>query len=312
MTPDLWIRHRAPYRYSRHVATLPESSVLSNLFPTVAFFTGLAALAWYSTDPSTAIPDLALPKGSLGPVTSFLGLLLVFRTNQSYDRWWEARKIWGGMLNRTRDYAVQGLTWFDEKDLELKKQHVRYIQAFSLALKVHLRSDEDMRRELTGILTENELKAALAEVHVPNHILRMMSGVITEANMDPYRTVMMSRNITFFEDVLGKCERILKTPLPLSYTRHTSRFIFLWLTILPFTTVADLGATVIPVELFTAMFLLGIEDIGVLIEEPFSVLACEAICGSVIANTTSLLQQQIRDRELVSNVINQSKTDAGS
>ncbi|KAK3254637.1 hypothetical protein CYMTET_36153, partial [Cymbomonas tetramitiformis] len=116
---------------------------------------------------------------------------------------------------------------------------------------------------------------------------------------------------TFFEDVLGKCERILKTPLPLSYTRHTSRFIFLWLTILPFTMVAELGELVIPVELFTAMFLLGIEDIGVLIEEPFSVLACEAICGSVVANTTALLQQQTRDRELVSNVMQgQPKTYA--
>ncbi|KAK3261384.1 hypothetical protein CYMTET_29705 [Cymbomonas tetramitiformis] len=154
MTPDLWIRHRGPNRFWRHISTLPESSVLSNLFPAIAFFTGLSTVVWYSTvSGSTDIPDLTLPKGSLGPVTAFLGLLLVFRTNQSYDRWWEARKIWGGMLNRTRDYAVQGLTWFDEKDLDLKKQHVRYTQAFALALKVHLRSDEDMKKELTGVLT---------------------------------------------------------------------------------------------------------------------------------------------------------------
>ncbi|KAK3272804.1 hypothetical protein CYMTET_18919 [Cymbomonas tetramitiformis] len=164
---------------------------------------------------------------------------------------------------------------------------------------VHLRGDEDMRTELVDILTKEELDAALAEVHVPNHILRVMSELVYRADLHPVLNTEMSDNITFFEDVLGKCERILKTPIPLSYTRHTSRFLCMWLALLPFALYKDCGWASVPIEAFTAFCLLGIEDIGVQIEEPFSVLSCEAICGSIQGNCTALLEQDERDREVI-------------
>mmetsp|Transcript_47021 Transcript_47021/g.89766 ORF Transcript_47021/g.89766 Transcript_47021/m.89766 type:complete len:124 (+) Transcript_47021:59-430(+) len=110
--------------------------------------------------------------------------------------------------------------------------------------------------------------------------------------MNTLQASRMDENITTFSDILGACERILKTPIPLSYTRHTSRFLFTWLALLPFAMVGECGWLTVPAEAFIAVVLLGIEDIGVQIEEPFSVLACEAIAKAVDANNKSLFNQQ--------------------
>ncbi|KAK3244511.1 hypothetical protein CYMTET_45877 [Cymbomonas tetramitiformis] len=77
------------------------------------------------------------------------------------------------------------------------------------------------------------------------------------------------------------------------------RMQFLWLTILPFALYKDCGWSAVPIEAFSAFCLLGIEDIGVQIEEPFSVLSCEGICGSVTANCTAMLEEDEKDRALI-------------
>lgn len=302
-SPALWQKHRSSARYSRALSTFFESSVLMGLVPPVAGCAVVAAAVcgWNNYEVNTLLNDpwvIDLIPFSLS--TSALSLLLVFRTTSSYDRWWEARKEWGGLLNRTRDFCRQGITWFDDRDEILKAQLVRYTVAYAYALKVHLRSDaEDMQKTLAPILKTNELEAALDNVHVPNHLLKVISNIVREAGLTTFQTAQMDENITFFHDVLGKCERILKTPIPLSYTRITSRFTLVWLLFLPFALWKSCGIATIPTEVFVALALLGIEDIGVQIEEPFSVLACEVICGSVAMNTCSILAMQDRDNALI-------------
>jgi len=240
---------------------------------------------------------------SMTPFTvtaSSLSLLLVFRTNASYDRWWEARKIWGALLNRSRDFVRQGLTWFDEKDMELKEQHTRYMIAFAVALKAHLRpSEEDMRAELAPILKEQELELALSKAHVPNHLLRMMSAIVAKSEISNFYKARMDDNITAFEDDLGKCERIFKTPIPLAYTRMTSRFLLIWLSFVPMALYPSTGWASVPATLFIAVLFLAIEEVGVSIEEPFSIISCEGICGSVKDNCTALFETHLDDAKIV-------------
>jgi len=288
-THEDWAKHRAPTRYARHLRNLFESSVMKSLRPAVTFFAADAVLVNILNDYTTLPFTISLPFNALGYTTGAISLLLVFRTNSAYGRWWEARKIWGGLLNRSRDFVRQGLTWFAPEDEQLKQQLVRYTTAFAFSLKVHLRSDEDMRTELQDILTADELEMALKEVHVPCHILHVIAEVVRRAEISEMRTTAMDENITFFHDVLGKCERIFKTPIPQSYTRLTSRFLILGLTVLPVALYEQCGWKTVPVEIFTALFLLGIEDVGVNIEEPFSILSCEAICGSVQSNCAAML-----------------------
>lgn len=295
-----WKRHRSTGRHLRHISTMPSSSNIKGQAPVVAFFTGAAAVYCFI---NTFAPDplkVMLPLAPFNTTSSALSLLLVFRTNASYDRWWEARKIWGALLNRSRDFVRQGLTWMDHDDIELKEQLVRYTIGFAICLKVHLRpSEEDMRTELTGILKEEELELALSKAHVPNHMLRMMSGIVHKAGLEPIYNSRMDANITAFEDDLGKCERIFKTPIPMAYTRMTSRFLVLWLILVPLALFKDAGWATVPAEAFIAILLLGIEEVGVQIEEPFSIISCEGICGSVKDNCNAMLDTHMTDTSVI-------------
>jgi putative membrane protein len=145
----------------------------------------------------------------------------------------------------------------------------------------HLRKDDDYTEVLKDILLPHELDSILMATHRPNYALQVLSEIVKEANCGTAPTMRMDDNLTAFEDCLGGCERILKTPIPLSYTRHTSRFLMIWLTMLPFALYGTCGLSTIPLCVIIAFLLLGIEEIGVSIEEPFSILALEAISDSV-------------------------------
>ncbi len=93
--------------------------------------------------------------------------------------------------------------------------------------------------------------------------------IIQSVPMSSIHQMQMSNNLTFFHDVLGGCERLLRAPIPVSYTRHTARFLFAWLTLLPFALYGQVGVAVIPVCMGIAAVLCGIEEIGVQCEEPF-------------------------------------------
>jgi ion channel-forming bestrophin family protein len=104
-----------------------------------------------------------------------------------------------------------------------------------------------------------------------------MSEVITAMHVHPQLTVDMMGNLTTFHDILGGCERLIRTPIPLHYTRFTSRFLLLWLAILPMGMWDVIGWATIPATFVMAVLLLGIEEIGVSIEDPFGILALEII-----------------------------------
>ncbi|KIY95575.1 hypothetical protein MNEG_12386 [Monoraphidium neglectum] len=209
----------------------------------------------------------------------------------SYGRWDEARKMWGLVLNRSRDIARQGLSYIPDDRQDLRDMLCRWTPAFSRSLMTHLRKGEDLREELKDILRPHELDSLLMSTHRPNYCLQVLSQVVKDANAGTAATIRMDDNITAFEDCLGGCERILKTPVPLSYTRHTSRFLIIWLTMLPFTLYGSCGFATVPLCCVIAFLLLGIEEIGVSIEEPFSILALQAICDSALNNVRELQAQ---------------------
>ena len=175
----------------------------------------------------------------------------------------------------------QGLTYIPPEREDLRAMLVRWTPAFARALLCHLRKDGDFRAELSKTLLPHEVDQVLLATHRPNYVLQVLSEIVKEARAGAAPTMRMDDNITTFEDCLGGCERILKTPVPLSYTRHTSRFLMIWLTLLPFSLYGSAGVGTIPLSTIIAFLLLGIEEIGVSIEEPFSILALEAISDSV-------------------------------
>lgn len=273
-----------------------------------------AAIAVYETLLEVGVlprewPGLTIEATAPLSLTSFaLSLLLVFRTNSSYARWQEARCIWGGITNRSRDIVQQALTFVPGNEPELVEMFKRWSIAYSKALMCHLRDDHDVKDELQGVLQPHELDILLATSHKPNYILQVLRGLVESSCIVSPERFRMDQNITFFMDAQGACERILRTPIPLSYTRHTSRFLVIWLSLMPFTLWKSCHWAIIPVSAIVAFLLLGIEEIGVQIEEPFGILALEVMCETIEADLVEMVKNDLTVRKLIGSVNNQGAT----
>jgi predicted membrane chloride channel (bestrophin family) len=294
-TFERWAAHRSTRRYSRHMGGMLQSRIVRGLAAPLLYVGGLstAVAAAHQASEAGALPTLGASLFQLHTepfvLTSFaLSLLLVFRTNASYARWLDARRAWGSLVNRSRDLTRQGLTWLPDDDAPLRAMLCRWTVVFARALKCHLREGEDLGADLAGLLPPSELAALLAARHRPNFALQTLSQVVRQAGVASAAALNMDVNLTSFEDSMGTCERILREPIPLSYTRHTSRFMIIWLSMLPFSLWEPCRWAEVPVCTAVAFLLLGIEEIGVQIEEPFSILPLEAICDTIQDNVAEL------------------------
>lgn len=306
---DNWANHRSTKRYRRHVLSIFDSRIVRGLLYPLVTVTAVATFiaVWETLREKGLLfegaPQVSIEAPAPLSLTSFaLSLLLVFRTNTSYGRWNEARVIWGGITNRSRDIVRQSLTFVPGDEPELAAMFRRWAAAYSKSLMCHLRDDHDPAFELKDTLPPNELEQFLASKHRPNYVLQVLSELVESSCIISPERFRMDQNLTFLHDCHGACERLLKTPIPLSYTRHTSRFLVIWLALMPFTLWKTCHWAIIPVSAVIAFLLLGIEEIGVQIEEPFGILPLEAICETIDGNTKELVEVNGGVRKMVGQV----------
>jgi ion channel-forming bestrophin family protein len=215
-----------------------------------------------------------------------LSILLVFRTNTAYDRWWEGRKQWGSLVNNSRSLAMMLHASLPKEDKNSRAYFAKHIANFCIALKEHLRHGVKME-EL--ILLTNEEKEELSHAqHQPGRIASWIysrqqtiyrAGVFTDAdviNLTPQHHAMV--------DILGACERIKKTPIPFSYAVYIKVFVSLYGLMLPFGLYQDFGFYTIPLTMFIFFAMLGLELMAQEIEDPFG-LDCNDLPTGDIANT---------------------------
>lgn len=202
-----------------------------------------------------------------------LSLLLIFRTNTAYDRFYEGRKAWGVLINNCRNLAIYLNAVLPEADAGNRSFFAKAISNFPFALKSHLR-EQPNEDELESIDVanrhglsrfdhkpagvSNQIRVRTEELHREGLI-----SVSQHININPYITTLM--------DVCGICERIKSTPIPFSYSLFIRLFIMLYVAVLPFTVVDAFGYLTIPAVLLTSYILIGLEMIGEEIEEPFNV-----------------------------------------
>lgn len=294
-THEDWFKHRSTGRYKRHITGIFDSRIVRSLtWPVTFVLVNCTLLTVYETLREQGyLPPwcltLVLPSSEPFNLTNLtLSLLLVFKTNQSYARWLEARILWGKIVNRTRDIVRQGITWFAPEKEGLVNALQRWTIAYPRSLKAHLTYNIDLEKELKHILLEDELEALLRATHRPNYVKRMMAEIIKEAKVTPFEAWLMDDNLSIFADTTGACERIFKTPIPLSWTRHTSRFLMLWLTFLPciLYRTCHLGTPL--AGFIIAVSLLACDEISVSLEEPFSILALDAMCDGIEASIVEM------------------------
>ena len=200
-----------------------------------------------------------------------LGLFLVFRTNSAYDRWWEGRKLWGLMVNNTRNLSHKLTAFLSREDKDNREYFVRMIPNFVISSKEHLRqgvriNDLDPAGDDFGARMENVR-------HIPNRISSMMYERINDLYKKNVLTgdqlFLLDKELKEFSDILGGCERIRNTPIPYSYSMYLKKFIFIYIITLPFGFVTSMGYLTIAVVILISFVILSVELIAEEIEDPF-------------------------------------------
>ena len=306
-----WLMHRSETRLLRNLAGAFTSGVVRSLISEILAVALVAVLVvvWNSalfgyvdlqgsSHPGVFgdvndVLKLTLPISLFTLSSPALGLLLVFRTNTSYSRWLEARQAWGRIVSHSRNIMRQSTLWLDDSDpTALGSLHeVRLCTwAFPRSLWAHL-SDPAKEprfaqevREAMG--TPEAAKALLDAPHRPLRALSLLSAAMDRLPIDEKKKVEMDKSVILLGDACEVCERIFSSPVPLVYTRHTARFLSAWLLLLPIGLYEQFGASwnhvaLVPAATIVAIFLFGIEELAVQLEEPFSILPLEALCADI-------------------------------
>jgi ion channel-forming bestrophin family protein len=217
-----------------------------------------------------------------------LSLLLVFRTNTAYDRWWEGRKLWGSLVNNSRNLAIKLSSIIPASDLENRSFFKTIIPAFAYGLRSHLLNiktaedmfDKDIHYELLQDINEDH--------HIPNQIAFRIIDKITqmqqEKKITELQVLYLNEELRSFTDVCGACERIRNTPIPFSYSIFLKKLVFFYIMTLPFSFVWHLGYLTIPIVGFIFYVITSMELIAEEIEDPFGDDANDLPLGKISDN----------------------------
>lgn len=260
-----------PKLWFTHIFKLYKSDTLRMLFPEIIL---IALYTWginfllnkYFPEFNTKLFKNAYSIHTL--VGFVMGLLLVFRTNTAYDRWWEGRKQWGALVNNTRHAAIKIQSLLS--DSEEKSDFIQLISSFPLTLRNHLRDN----RDIDELPISNQLKEKLEKYdHLPNGLTSLMYEQLSKwknnNTLSEIDILLLDKEIKNFVDILGACERIKNTPIPFSYTLFIKKFIFIYVLTLPFGFIPDFGYWTIAVTSFVFYVFVSIELIAEEIEDPF-------------------------------------------
>jgi len=197
-----------------------------------------------------------------------ISLLLVFRTNTAYDRWWEGRRKWGEVVNDTRNLAVKLSPILKEKTD--RDYFARMISNFAYSMKDHLRLGIDID-DLN--LTHDEKDVLKTRNHVPTAIVELMYRKLKEhrekGELSDVEFLSIDKNLNALLDSIGACERIKNTPIPFSYSLFIKKFIFIYVTTLPLAFVVQFGYYSALIATFVFYILVSMEVLAEEIEDPF-------------------------------------------
>ncbi len=272
-----------PHSWREHLLDI-KGSVLRRVGPRlllVAAWAGIVALFDYYQIVSMRIPSIA---HSLVGVA--LGLLLVFRTNASYDRYWEGRRQWGAIVNASRNLA-RGASALIFESPELSNRVRDWTAAFPHAAMHRLRNGNGVGAAALWLPAEEVDRTR--EINGPLFVATQISMALAEARRGSALTdqeqLLMDTQVAALIDAAGACDRIHKTPLPFAYVVHLRSALVLYCITLPFAMLPEFGPGEIVVTLFVSFVLLGIEEIGVEIEDPFGTdandLPLEDFCATI-------------------------------
>lgn len=245
---------------------------------------------------SVFMPWLSIPISPFEYAGLVMGLILVFRVNAGYDRWWEARKLWGAIVNNSRNLAVIICNYVRPTEQEHIQRLIGYIAATPFLMKNNLRKYDSVR-EIKHLLDTNTYDELQRSKHKPMFTSSKIAGYLAfllEKNaINQFSFLKAEENRAQILDCHGACERILNTPMPFVMAIKSRRFILLFLLILP---IALVNYSVYINPLVTALVayaLFSLDQIGVELQNPFSEeqlshLPLNEICDGIEKNLAEI------------------------
>ena len=241
-------KHWFSFIFKIHKAeTFRQLFPLMTLLGVYSFIIYLVFFYFFKVSPKGRMANLSVMYSVLGFVIS---LLLVFRTNTAYERWWEGRKLWGSLINTSRNLAIKLKAFLPSEHHSFFKQS---IPDYSLALMVHLQN------AVTHEHPNKQAEVILLEINKLHN-----EGKISEAQL-----IILNNDWQQLTEICRACERIKNTPIPFSYSAFIKKFLFFYTMFMPFAYVSNLGYFVIPLVIFIFYVLASIEIIAEEIENPF-------------------------------------------
>ncbi len=264
------------------------------------------------------IIEIALPFSIAGILGSALAIFIAFRNQSSYARWWEARTIWGGIINNSRIFARQiianvdnavsiGKVSYTDADAYKKEMIDRQI-AFAHCLRLHLRKQDNFN-EFQHLLSENEFAEIKQKQNRPNILLYTQGLRIKQAMqiemLGAFDNISMEPNLATLSNWQGACERIKNTPLPMNYQYFTKLFLYVFIFVLPICLIGDftkmnIGFMVIPVSFIICFVFAVMNRVGEINENPFenqiSDIPMTAMCNTIERDLKEMLGEEIPEK----------------
>jgi len=252
-----------------------KSDTVRKLWPSILFMGLLSWLVayleldYFDLSQNSALKNTSILHTVIGFV---LSLLLVFRTNTAYDRWWEGRKMWGKLVNDSRNLAIKLNALIPEEDKVTRIYFSNKIKLFAKVLHTHLTSEST--KYMLDEEEHPEYDESLKAQHPPTKIVGKMYVALQklerEKIISPQDKLILDQNLNGLLDVAGACERIKNTPIPIAYAVFIKKFIFVYVLTLPIGYVFTTGYFIVPLVMIIFYVLLSIELIAEEIEDPFN------------------------------------------
>jgi putative membrane protein len=263
-----------PHEWLRPIIYIQKADTFRKLFPMligVMLYTALVAwleISYLNLSENSHVKNTTIMHNLLGFAIS---MLLVFRTNTAYDRWWEGRKLWGNLVNNSRNLAVKLEVMLPADDISNKTFFAKLMGLFARELSIHL--GKEKTRLALDSNPHPEIPNFDLKRHIPTQIMLLMQKRIQELykkqSISGDQLIILNAELQSFLDICGACERIKNTPIPFSYSSFIKKFIAVYVLTLPFGFVFTLGYIAVPVVVFIFYVLASLELIAEEIEDPF-------------------------------------------
>lgn len=260
---------------------------------------------------------LSLPFDAVATISVALGVYLGFKTNQAYERWWEGRKIWGLIVNYSRAYAREILTFPAKAGQDIEAQtawqrkviyrHMAWVHALRVYLRVpngylqtpSLTSPANTYDDLQSFLDDLECSDVTVCRNPPNCLLKNQGDALAHARdrgwLSDYQFVKLSQTLTEFNNHQGMAERIKNTPLPRPYSVFSRIFVLVHGVLVPFAFIEELDWMNIPLSLAINFIFLTIDMVGKQIEDPFENRILDVPLTSISIGIEENLKEMLGD-----------------